>query len=163
MEDEPETPSSTGNVIMMDQNFDYFEYQKIKSFPSASLTDYILLATNYSYEQDLQERAKSGTGDLSEYDTVLLGCGIPYDKRVSLIKEWIATVDMKKFSMDTIVYPDVKIGDCVLPFPDKRNAYRIIPGSFLSNQKYAQYIMNLQQDAGDPRITALKKELRDIE
>lgn len=151
-----------GNTIMMDSNFDYFEYQKINSLPSKTLKDYIFSATNYQVELDLRRSVESGA-TLSEYETVLLWCGISYPERVKLIKKWIQWLDVTKFSLENIEYPDPKLGDCVLPFPDRRNADKIIEWSFESNKKYARYLNDIKNSTSDVRIQNLKKKLQEIE
>ena len=157
-------PSDTGigHAIMMDQNFDYYEFEKLNKIPSKIFRDYFLLATNYQYELGLQTRLKSAVG-LSEYDKIISNCGIPYDKRLSLLKEWLKNLDVQKFSVENLEYPDAKIGDCVLPFPDKRNIDRVIPGSFESNRRYAEYLIAQKNSVADPRIESLKTELRTLE
>lgn len=147
---------------MMDSNFDYFQYKKINSLPSKSLRDYTLAAASYQFDADLQKLFES-SGVLSEYESVFLGCGIPYNERVALIKKWIATIDISNFSVDTIEYPDPRMGDCMIPFPDRRNADKIIPGSFESNQQYARYLNNLKSGSVDPRINELKQEMQKLE
>ena len=157
-------PSDTGigHAIMMDQNFDYYEFEELNKIPSKIFRDYFLLATNYQYELGLQTRLKSAVG-LSEYDKIISNCGIPYDKRLSLLKEWLKNLDVQKFSVENLEYPDAKIGDCVLPFPDKRNIDRVIPGSFESNRRYAEYLIAQKNSVADPRIESLKTELRTLE
>ncbi len=151
-----------GNTIMMDSNFDYFEYQKINSLPSKALRDYILAAASYQYELDLQKLVAS-SGTLSDYESVLLGCWFSFADRVTLIKKWIKTIDISHFSLDTIEYPDSRMGDCMIPFPDKRNADKIIPGSFESNQQYARYLNSIKFWSTDPRINTLKQQMQELE
>lgn len=156
------TTDGIGNTIMIDSNFDYFQYKKIKSLPSERLQEYIFAATNYQYDQELQNQIASGTS-LDEQSKIFYDCGIPYQDRVTLIKKWIDGIDIAHFSLDSIEYPDPKIGDCILPFPDKRHADQIIPWSFKTNQQYAQYLIDIKSSPVNPRITELKKKMQELE
>jgi hypothetical protein len=49
----------TGSTVMIDQNFDYYDYQKLNTIPSQSFRDYFLLATNRTYDQILQTKVAS--------------------------------------------------------------------------------------------------------
>lgn len=148
----------TGSTVMIDQNFDYFDYQKLNTIPSQSFRDYFLLATNRTYDQILQSKVAS-SWTLSEYENILVWCWFTYEKRLSLLKEWIKKMDPTKFSIDNIEYPDPKLGDCVIPFPDRRNKELFISWSFLSNQQYAKYLSDRKTSTLDPKIAELRESL----
>jgi len=71
-----------------------------------------------------------------------MDCGIDYAERVKLLTEWIDSIDVNTFDINNITYPDPKIGDCVIPYPDARHKDQIIPGSFKTNQYNAAVATN---------------------
>jgi hypothetical protein len=80
--------------------------------------------------------------NLTEYEEVFLACDIPYSERVENIKTFLQNMDPERFDATDITYLNPKIGDCIIPLPDKRHRNLLITGSFLHNQKVAATVTN---------------------
>lgn len=105
--------------------------KKLESLNNPLLTAHVLKALSDGIEQDMEKPEST----LESHDNqVFLQCGMDYETRVKLINEWIDSIDVNTFSIDNITYPDPKIGDCLIPFPDVRHKDKIIENSFLTNQ-----------------------------
>lgn len=113
--------------------------EKIDSIPNPNLRDYIRVALTPNFEEYIKNR-QSQNIVLTPFEKTFIECGIPYSKRVDIITQWITNLDISKFDIENITYPDPKIGDCILPFPDARNKSTVIPGSFDTNQFYAKIL-----------------------
>lgn len=117
---------------------------KINSLNNELLKAHILKALSYGIEKEMEEKSIGDTVEAMDNRT-FLACGFDYDQRVKLIGEWIESIDVNTFDINNITYPDPKLGDCILPFPDARHKNQIIEGSFVSNQYNAAVAINNEE------------------
>ncbi len=122
----------------------YDHLSKINSLNNELLKAHILKALSYGIEKEMEEKSTGDTVEAMD-NRVFLACGFDYDQRVKLIGEWIESIDVNTFDIDNITYPDPKLGDCILPFPDARHKNQIIEGSFVSNQYNAAAAINNEE------------------
>lgn len=106
---------------------------KINSLGDPLLKAHILKALGNGVEEVMKKNAE-GNSPSAHDNRVFLQCGMDYNTRVKLISEWIDSIDVGTFDINNITYPDPKMGDCLLPYPDARHKDKIIENSFLTNQ-----------------------------
>lgn len=123
--------------IYIDSNFTFALTKKLDSIPDPKFRDFFRIAVNPEIEQMFKSRQEKGIL-LSDYEKVFMSCGFTADERVRLLSEWLKNLDVSKFDLNNISYPDARLGDCILPYPDKTHLKSVIPNSFPSNQINAQ-------------------------
>ena len=119
----------------------YSYMEKLDIISDPHLKDYIRMAILPGFEKILEEK-KTQWLSLTEYEEVFLSCDIPYSERVENLKAFLQNMDPERFDATDITYLNPKIGDCIIPLPDKRHRNLLITGSFLHNQKVAATITN---------------------
>ena len=127
--------------IYYDDAMPYSYMEKLDIISDPHLKDYIRMAILPGFEKILEEK-KTQWLSLTEYEEVFLSCDIPYSERVENLKAFLQNMDPERFDATDITYLKPKIGDCIIPLPDKRHRNLLITGSFLHNQKVAATITN---------------------
>lgn len=144
--------------MLMNSSTPYELKNKLEQIGDPELERYVLNALSPEYEDYIQNLL-TASGKLNEYETVFVWCGLDFPTRTRLIQEWMNGVDPKVFSKNTIEYPDVKIWDCLIPYPDRRHLAEVIPWSFPSNQAYAKKLQNSLQNATGSQVSPQQSEL----
>lgn len=158
-----DAPIASG--MMLNSGTPYDTVLKLESLGDENLKAYILNALSPAYEDYIQNKAK-GSWTLTEYENTFLNCGIDFSTRVKWINEWVSEIDPKNFSKNTISYPNPKIWDCIIPYPDKTHLGTIIEWSFASNQAYARKLQSSSWATGSqvtPEMSELLSERIQIE
>ncbi len=115
--------------IMFNPGWPYELDRKVQTIPSENMIKFIRMAVSSDYDAYLLAK-KQSWDILNNFESTFLNCNISYKERVHLISRWIEWLDIKQFDISNIEYPDTRIWDCIIPFPDKRNKDKKIPWSF---------------------------------
>lgn len=127
--------------MYVNEGLSYQSLRKIDALGNSLLKNYILRATDPQFEESVAAYQKKGE-KLRPEDAVFLGCNIDYKTRVKLINTWLDSVNPTTFDINNITYPDPKMGDCILPYPDARHKNTVISWSYLTNQYNAAVASN---------------------
>lgn len=147
-------PEKVPQGMYIDESFRFDDIEKLDAIGDPLLKAHVMRVISPDAEKVIQMKQNSGY-TLDNVDTVFLGCNMDYTTRVKLMSEWLDTVDPATFSVNNITYPDPKMGDCLIPYPDVRHKNEIISGSFLVNQYNAAV---LSDNTGE--IDRLAQELK---
>jgi hypothetical protein len=123
----------SGKTIMVNSDVSLVQTNKINAIPNKDFIRAFQYAINDQVETRISTLLQSWT-ILEPYDQIFHLCWFSLDERKKLLLSWLDTLDVSNFDIDNLTYPDPKIWDCVLPFPDKRHKNLYITGSFFSNQ-----------------------------
>lgn len=121
-------------------NFPYDLYKKLLLIENKTFVDFIKISLTPNFETYILKRKEQNIV-ISPYEEVFLGCNIPYAERERIVIDFVQNLsDPKKIDLNNLTYSNPKFGDCIIPYPDKRNLNKVIPGSFESNQLLAQQL-----------------------
>ncbi len=134
-------PGEIPQGIYVDEGMKFEYIQKLDAIGDPLLKAHVMRVVNPNAEKAIEVKYGSGM-KFDDIDRAFLECNMDYRTRVDLISEWLDSVDVHMFDRNNITYPDPRIGDCLLPYPDVRHRDQIIPGSFLVNQYNAAVLTN---------------------
>lgn len=123
--------------IYFDAGLTFELSQKIDLIPHAEFRDYLRMALSPYFIPSI-EKKKQKNIILTPYEETLYNCPIGYNDRFRIITGWLEKIDPTTIDPYDINWPDPRIGDCVMPYPDKTHRDIFLTGSFPSNQLYAQ-------------------------
>ncbi|MDR2640143.1 MAG: hypothetical protein LBC61_02135 [Candidatus Peribacteria bacterium] len=126
--------------MLVYESMPYNVYEKLMTIEDTTFRDFLRMALVENFEDYILERQREGIV-ISPYEEVFLNCNIPYSEREKIIIDFITDLkDTKNVDLTSLTYSNPKFGDCVVPYPDKRNIAKVVPGSFDSNQLLAKQL-----------------------
>ncbi|MCH2188330.1 hypothetical protein MK079_00685 [Candidatus Gracilibacteria bacterium] len=150
-----EMQEARGMVIYDGLPYELFE--KLKSIPDENFKLWLQVALTPNYEATLEQK-QAQNELLTPEEEVFLACDIDYTTRMEIIMDFLEKLDPEaNFDPQGLLYSNPKFGDCVIPYPDKRNIETVVEGSFASNQLFAE-----QLSATGTLLDDLSEELKGL-
>ena len=135
----------------------YELFEKLKSIPDENFKLWLQVALTPNYEATLEQK-QAQNELLTPEEEVFLACDIDYTTRMEIIMDFPEKLDPEaNFDPQGLLYSNTKFGDCVIPYPDKRNTETVVEGSFASNQLFAE-----QLSATGTLLDDLSEELKGL-
>lgn len=116
----------------------YRLYKKLSQIPDKTFQAYIRTALLANLHVIFEHEKNAGIQWKNDFQAVFQKCNISYDERVDIVIDYLEKLDPKTWDIHNITYKNPRFGDCIVPYPDKRNIDTVIPDSFQSNQFQAQ-------------------------
>jgi hypothetical protein len=113
-------------------------YLSFISFQKQGLDQYIAVALSPDTQVLIKDKQDAGIV-LTPFESMFLNCGINIWQRRTIVTTLLENIHSNTFSsIDTLRYSNIRFWDCIIPFPDSRRGWTVIPLSFPSNKVLAQ-------------------------
>lgn len=135
----PEEEEDTGMLVYGD--LPYNLYKKLETIPDESFREYMLISILPNFEELIHHREENNVL-LTPFEEVFSSCGLDYNQRLSVVKDFLIHLDVENFSLSQLQYSDESYGDCIIPYPDADKISFVVAWSFDSNQLLAEKLTN---------------------
>jgi len=110
----------------------------MRDFEIQNLWEYLAIAISSDTESIISDK-QSANFILSPFEEVFISCWIDLSEREDIARDLIENIHAGAYSdVSDMRYSDIRFGDCIIPFPDSRRGWSLIPDSFDSNKLTAR-------------------------
>lgn len=136
-------------------------YEKIMKINDENLKNSLIAAIVPNFEDTIKHKTDNWIA-LTPFERVFYSCDMDYTERMDNVIDFVENFDLEsKIDYNNFDYLNSKFWDCIIPYPDKDNIWKIVKNWF-SEINSPNTVIELEENVWE-KIESVKNEISSLE